>query len=132
MNKKRLLSSLMCSLCFTMAAHANTSNSQDAQMKKYQQVCKSKKQGDMVSYSQNGVTFNGTCVSDESGKLMFQPPMPSTDISPQTQSQLSETQSEPRPVSQPMQHNMPTDQPMQDTMPTDSANPMQNAEQTMP
>lgn len=100
MNTKLLLTSFMCSLCFTAAAHANTQTNQDSQTQKHQQVCKGKKQGDMVSYAQKGVVFNGVCQNNAAGKLTFQPPTPSTDTPPETQSHLSETQSAPRPVTQ--------------------------------
>ncbi|EPF87766.1 hypothetical protein GCM10025882_21380 [Acinetobacter gyllenbergii] len=99
MNSKLLFSSLICSLCFSVAAHADTKASQDQQAKKYQQVCKGKKQGDPVSFAFKGVVFNGSCEPNEAGKLAFQPPTPASNATVETQSRLSETQSAPRPVS---------------------------------
>ena len=99
MNTKLILSSLICGLCFTVAAQANAKTTQDPQTQKYQQVCKGKKQGDMVSFAYKGVVYNGTCEPNESGKLAFQPPMPANNATPETQSKISETQSAPRPVS---------------------------------
>ncbi|ENX21985.1 hypothetical protein F892_01225 [Acinetobacter vivianii] len=100
MNTKLLFSSLICSLCFSVAAHAaDTKATQDQQAKKYQQVCKGKKQGDPVSFAYKGVVFNGSCEPNEAGKLVFQPPMPASNAAVDTQSRLSETQSAPRPVS---------------------------------
>ncbi len=100
MNTKLLFSSLICSLCFSVAAHAaDTKATQDQQAKKYQQVCKGKKQGDPVSFAYKGVVFNGSCEPNEAGKLAFQPPMPASKAAVDTQSRLSETQSAPRPVS---------------------------------
>ena len=72
-----------------------------AQTQKFQQICKSKKQGDMVSFAYKGLIFNGTCEPNQAGKLIFQPPMPTTNVMPETQSKISETQSAPRPVSSP-------------------------------
>ncbi|WP_312104750.1 hypothetical protein [Acinetobacter venetianus] len=107
MNTKLLLSSLICGLCFTtVAAHANTKSNTDQLAQKYVQVCKSKKQGDMVSFAQKGVIFNGVCQPNDAGKLVFQPPMPANNAMPETQSKISETQSAPRPVSAPMQAPM--------------------------
>ncbi|NIE96213.1 hypothetical protein F3J02_06930 [Acinetobacter sp. Tr-809] len=99
MNTKLLFSSLICGLCFSVAAHANTKTTQDQQTKKYQQVCKGKKQGDPVSFAYKGVVFNGACQADEAGKLAFQPPTPASNTAADTQSRISETQSAPRPVS---------------------------------
>ena len=59
MNTKLILSSLICGLCFTVAAQANAKTTQDPQTQKYQQVCKGKKQGDAVSFAYKGVVFNG-------------------------------------------------------------------------
>lgn len=42
MNTKLILSSLICGLCFTVAAQANAKTTQDPQTQKYQQVCKGK------------------------------------------------------------------------------------------
>ncbi|PRD23347.1 UNVERIFIED_CONTAM: prmA [Trichonephila clavipes] len=86
MNTKLLLSSLICGLCFTVAAHANTKSNTDQLAQKYVQVCKSKKQGDMVSFAQKGVIFNGVCQPNDAGKLVFQPPMPASNAMPETQS----------------------------------------------
>ena len=43
MNTKLILSSLICGLCFTVAAQANAKTTQDPQTQKYQHVCKGKK-----------------------------------------------------------------------------------------
>ena len=83
MNKKLLISSFLCSLCLAVTAQVNAKSTVDAQTQKYQQVCKSKKQGDMVSFAYKGVVYNGTCEPNESGKLAFQPPTP---WSPRTRS----------------------------------------------
>lgn len=99
MNTKLILSSLICGLCFTVAAQANAKTTQDPQTQKYQQVCKGKKQGDAVSFAYKGVIFNGVCENNHTGKLAFQPPMPANNATPETQSKISETQSAPRPVS---------------------------------
>ncbi len=100
MNTKLLLSSLIYSLCFSVAAHAGTKATQDQQAKKYEQVCKGKKQGTPVSFAYKGVVFNGSCEPNAAGKLVFQPPMPASNAAVDTQSRISETQSAPRPVSQ--------------------------------
>ena len=99
MNKKLLISSFLCSLCLAVTAQVNAKSTVDAQTQKYQQICKSKKQGDMVSFAYKGVIYNGTCEPNEAGKLVFQPPMPANNATPETQSKISETQSAPRPVS---------------------------------
>ena len=117
MNTKLLLSSLICGLCFTVAAHANTKSNTDQLAQKYVQVCKSKKQGDMVSFAQKGVIFNGVCQPNDAGKLVFQPPMPASNAMPETQSKISETQSEPRPVSAPVQPMEMTPPPMEQSAP---------------
>lgn len=101
MNKKLLISSFLCSLCFTLAAQTHAKSNLDAQTQKFQQICKSKKQGDMVSFADKGVIFNGTCEPNQTGKLTFQPPIPTNNVMPETQSKISETQSAPRPVSSP-------------------------------
>ena len=103
MNTKLLFSSLICGLCFTAAAHANTKANTDPLEQKYVQVCKAKKQGDMVSFAHKGVVFNGVCEQNEAGKLAFQAPTPSNEVTPETQSKISETQSAPRPVSAPIE-----------------------------
>lgn len=108
MNTKHLLSSLVCSLCLAVTAQANAKTKTthvDQQTQKYHQVCKSKKQGDMVSFAYKGVIFNGVCEND-GGKLMFQPPMPANGMTADTQSRMSETQSAPRPVSNSMNSPM--------------------------
>ena len=99
MDKKLLISSFLCSLCLAVTAQVHAKSTVDAQTQKYQQVCKSKKQGDMVSFAYKGVVYNGTCEPNEAGKLAFQPPMPANNATPETQSKISETQSAPRPVS---------------------------------
>ena len=101
MNTKLLFSSLICSLCFTVVAQTHAKSNLDAQTQKFQQICKNTKQGDMVSFAYKGVIFNGTCEPSEIGKLTFQPPMPATNATPETQSKISETQSAPRPISSP-------------------------------
>ena len=88
----------MCSLCFTAVAQANAKTNNDSQAQKYQQVCKNKKQGDAASFAYKGVVFNGVCQADDAGKLTLQPPTPASSSTPETQSRLSETQSEPRPM----------------------------------
>ena len=99
MNTKLLFSTLLCSLCLAVTAQVNAKLTIDAQAQKYQQVCKSKKQGDMVSFAYKGVVYNGTCEPNEAGKLAFQPPMPANNATPETQSKISETKSAPLPVS---------------------------------
>ncbi len=98
MNKKLLISTFMCSLCFTAVTQANAKTNNDSQAQKYQQVCKNKKQGDAASFAYKGVVFNGVCQADDAGKLTLQPPTPASSSTPETQSRLSETQSEPRPM----------------------------------
>ena len=88
----------LCSLCFTAVAQANAKTNNDSQAQKYQQVCKNKKQGDAASFAYKGVVFNGVCQADDAGKLTLQPPTPASSSTPETQSRLSETQSEPRPM----------------------------------
>ena len=119
MNTKLILSSLICGLCFTVAAQANAKTTQDPQTQKYQQVCKGKKQGDAVSFAYQGVVFNGVCENNDAGKLAFQPP------APETQNRMSQTQSEPRPVSAPMPVDVP---PMQPAPPVSDS----DVEQTTP
>ena len=106
MNKKLLISTFMCSLCFTAVAQANAKTNNDSQAQKYQQVCKNKKQGDAASFAYKGVVFNGVCQADDAGKLTLQPPTPASSSTPETQSRLSETQSEPRPM-----NSAPVEQP---------------------
>lgn len=43
MNKKLLISSFLCSLCFTLATQTHAKSDLDAQTQKFQQICKSKK-----------------------------------------------------------------------------------------
>ena len=88
MNTKLILSSLICGLCFTVAAQANAKTTQDPQTQKYQQVCKGKKQGDAVSFAYKGVIFNGVCENNDAGKLAFQPPAPPAGTMPETQSRI--------------------------------------------
>jgi len=45
-------------------------------MQKELRACVKKQQGEWVSYSHNGVTFNGTCEPNENGKLQFKAPAP--------------------------------------------------------
>ncbi|MDS7967687.1 MULTISPECIES: hypothetical protein [Acinetobacter] len=45
-------------------------------MQKELRACAKKRQGEWVSYSHNGVTFNGTCQPNENGKLQFKAPAP--------------------------------------------------------
>ncbi len=72
----------------------------DAQTQKYQQVCKSKKQGDMVSFAYKGVVYiTVTCEPNRSWKLAFQPPMPANNAILKLKAKFRETQSAPRPVS---------------------------------
>ncbi|RZF51677.1 hypothetical protein EXE30_10725 [Acinetobacter halotolerans] len=123
MNSKLLLSSLICGLFFTVTAQANAKTATDPLTQKYQQVCKGKKQGDAVSFAHKGVVFNGACESDENNKLSFQPPTPASEAPVETQSKISETQSEPRPVS------TPTEMPAE--APSELAAPMGNTEQPM-
>ena len=125
MNTKLILSSLICGLCFTVAAQANTKTTQDPQTQKYQQVCKGKKQGDAVSFAYKGVIFNGVCENNDAGKLAFQPPAPPAGTMPETQNRMSQTQSEPRPVSAPMPVDVP---PMQPAPPVSDS----DVEQTTP
>ncbi|QER39996.1 hypothetical protein F2A31_09795 [Acinetobacter suaedae] len=127
MNSKLLLSSLICGLFFTVTAQANAKPATDQLAQKYQQVCKGKKQGDAVSFAYKGVVFNGACQNDENDKLVFQPPTPTTDTPPETQSKISETQSEPRPVSGTPVESAPA--PSQ--APNELAAPVKNTEQPM-
>ena len=127
MNTKLILSSLICGLCFTVAAQANAKTTQDPQTQKYQQVCKGKKQGDAVSFAYKGVVFNGVCENNDAGKLAFQPPAPPAGTMPETQSRMSQTQSEPRPVSAPMPVDVPPMQPAPPVSDSDS-----DVEQTTP
>ncbi|HAS96715.1 MAG TPA: hypothetical protein DCS70_04985, partial [Acinetobacter nosocomialis] len=53
------------------AAESGTSVTQ-----KELRACAKKRQGDWVSYSHNGATFNGTCQPNENGKLHFKAPAP--------------------------------------------------------
>ena len=117
MNKKLLISSFLCSLCLAVTAQVNAKSTVDAQTQKYQQVCKGKKQGDMISFAYKGVVFNGTCEPNEAGKLAFHPPMPANNATPETQTKISETQSEPRPVSTPVQPMEMTPPPMEQSAP---------------
>ncbi|WP_343568215.1 hypothetical protein [Acinetobacter sp.] len=54
--------------------HATESGSSVTQ--KELRACAKKRQGEWVSYSHNGVTFNGTCQPNENGKLQFKAPAP--------------------------------------------------------
>lgn len=54
--------------------HAAESGSSVTQ--KELRACAKKRQGEWVSYSHNGVTFNGTCQPNENGKLQFKAPAP--------------------------------------------------------
>ena len=65
--------------------------------------------------------------NDENDKLIFQPPMPTSDTPPETQSRISETQSEPRPVSGAPVESAPT----QIQSPNELAAPIENTEQPM-
>ena len=125
MNKKLLISSFLCSLCLAVTAQVNAKSTVDAQTQKYQQVCKGKKQGDAVSFAYKGVVFNGVCENNDAGKLAFQPPAPPAGTMPETQNRMSQTQSEPRPVSAPMPVDVP---PMQPAPPVSDS----DVEQTTP
>ena len=62
MYKNMLLSALLYGLCltsFTASANDKVQSTYDAQ--KYQQVCKSKSEGDPVSFAHRGIIWNGTC-----------------------------------------------------------------------
>ena len=105
MNTKLLFSCLICGLFLSPASQAKTNS--DVQTHKYQQVCKGKKSGDMISFAHKGVIFNGVCQPNAAGKLIFQPPTPVTDAPAETQSRISETQSAPRPMSSAPQQSAP-------------------------
>ena len=87
MNTKLLFSCLICGLFLSPATQAKTNS--DVQTHKYQQVCKGKKSGDMISFAHKGVIFNGVCQPNAAGKLIFQPPTPVTDAPAETQSRIS-------------------------------------------
>ncbi|MEQ1120692.1 hypothetical protein [Acinetobacter seifertii] len=54
--------------------HADDSSK--SEMQKQLRACAKKRQGEWVSYSHNGATFNGTCQPNENGKLQFKAPAP--------------------------------------------------------
>lgn len=72
---KVMFASLISCTAFTFA-HANEENASKAEIKKQIQVCAKKKQGDWVTYANKGVTYNGACLNNESGKLQFSFPAP--------------------------------------------------------
>ncbi|MFV5363802.1 hypothetical protein [Acinetobacter oleivorans] len=85
---KILTASLLCfsGVTFTHAATnhtakssktaSHTADSSKSVMQKELRACVKKQQGEWVSYSHNGVTFNGTCEPNENGKLQFKAPAP--------------------------------------------------------
>ncbi len=96
---KNVMLKIIClsTVCITGMAYA----APDPLEARYTKVCKGKKEGQPISFAHKGVLFNGTCVAGEKG-LVFQPPLPpSGGEDTQTQGSLSETRSEPRPVSAP-------------------------------
>ena len=72
---KVITASLLSCVAFSFA-HAADENTSKAEVKKQIQVCAKKKQGDWVTYANQGVTFNGTCEPNENGKLQFSFPAP--------------------------------------------------------
>ena len=54
----------------------HSADSTKSVMQKELRACAKKRQGEWVSYSHNGVTFNGTCQPNENGKLQFKAPAP--------------------------------------------------------
>ncbi|RZG85691.1 hypothetical protein EXE10_09145 [Acinetobacter sp. WCHAc060033] len=77
---KNIVSKLMVSSLLTCVAlstaHAEEENASKAEVKKQIQVCAKKKEGDWVTYANKGVTYNGACLPNESGKLQFSFPAP--------------------------------------------------------
>ncbi|RZG77715.1 hypothetical protein [Acinetobacter sp. WCHAc060025] len=77
---KNIVSKLMVSSLLTCVAlstaHAEEENASKAEIKKQIQVCAKKKEGDWVTYANKGVTYNGACLPNESGKLQFSFPAP--------------------------------------------------------
>jgi hypothetical protein len=62
MNKKILLSSMLCGLFFSpFAVQANDKVETVYNAQKFQQVCKGKTQGAPVSFAYRGIIWNGTC-----------------------------------------------------------------------
>ena len=55
---------------------SHTADSSKSEMQKQLRACAKKRQGEWVSYSHNGATFNGTCEPNENGKLQFKAPAP--------------------------------------------------------
>lgn len=55
---------------------SHTADSSKSVAQKELRACVKKQQGEWVSYSHNGVTFNGTCEPNENGKLQFKAPAP--------------------------------------------------------
>ena len=72
---KVMTASLLSFTAFSFA-HAADENASKAEVKKQIQVCAKKKQGDWVTYANKGVTYNGACEKNESGKLQFSFPAP--------------------------------------------------------
>ncbi|QNX59422.1 hypothetical protein [Acinetobacter seifertii] len=54
----------------------HSADSSKSVMQKELRACAKKRQGEWVSYSHNGATFNGTCQPNENGKLQFKAPAP--------------------------------------------------------
>ncbi|MEQ1135245.1 hypothetical protein [Acinetobacter seifertii] len=54
----------------------HAADSSKSEMQKQLRACAKKRQGEWVSYSHNGATFNGTCQPNENGKLQFKAPAP--------------------------------------------------------
>lgn len=63
MNKKILLSSILCGLCLSpfAAVQANDKVEKVYDSQRYQNVCKGKSQGAAVSFAYRGIIWNGTC-----------------------------------------------------------------------
>nr|WP_315278481.1 hypothetical protein [uncultured Acinetobacter sp.] len=62
MNKKILLSSMLCGLFLSpFAVQANDKVETVYNAQKFQQVCKGKTQGAPVSFAYRGIIWNGTC-----------------------------------------------------------------------
>ncbi len=79
---KTFSTSLICllSIGFANAAEHKTkakkAEPQNIETQLELKACSKKKEGEWVSYSYKGVTFNGSCQPNANGKLQFTPPMP--------------------------------------------------------
>lgn len=77
--KNMLLKTLAMSVLFVggmSLANADEPTLSKAEMNAQVKSCAKKKEGDWATYAYRGITFNGICQPNASGKLQFKAPAP--------------------------------------------------------